>query len=155
MGIPTTLRSLWMVHALTALAMTFLVCSLFATAAAQSGRELVVGQTYRRSSLYCSSPAARNALIVLWQGGLEGPLPLGCAIETIAFIPLGVSARTTSIRPFTREGRPGVAPGEFIVAEALEPPDLRSADRIYVFIIPSVLRLVNRDGRPPQQLNDP
>lgn len=122
---------------------------------AQPVRELIVGQAYQRHSLFCRSPAARNAMIVLWQQGLEGPLPSGCALATIAFIPLGVSPRTSVLRPVSRPELTGFAPGEFWVAEPLEPPDLRSAGRIYIFFPPTVIRLIHSDGRPAPSIADP
>jgi hypothetical protein len=157
-GIPTTIRSLWIALALLA---TLL---LHNRASAQSPHPVVVGERYTARSLFCRTPAARNALIVLWQQGLREPMPQGCSIENITFDILGIARNTVTRRPSRDmradgtygEGGPRMmVPGRFLVAQIATTGTGSSRERIYVFFYSDAVVVRTNDGRPAPVLDDP
>ncbi len=152
------IRSLGRRGTVKSLTMIVFVWVLFVPqpAVAQDVIEVIIGERHRRNATFCTTRASRDALIRLWNQGLWAPLPQGCDLQTLDYIPLGVSQGTWVERPFvTRDGRTGIAPGQFLVAERLSGADQRSGGLIYTFYPPSVIRLVQRDGRPAPELRDP
>jgi hypothetical protein len=122
-------------------------------ASAEPRYACVVGRHYQNQILFCRSPAARNALIVLWQQGIpdQGRMPQGCQIEGIAFVVIGIARDTNTMR-ITTTGR---APGRFLVAERVMPIPEPSPRRIYVFFYSDVILVRTNDGRPGPELDDP
>jgi hypothetical protein len=124
-------------------------------AVAQTPIEVIIGERHRRHATYCTTRSSRDALIHLWKQGLYEPLPSGCDLQTVDYIPLGVSQGTYTLRPFVAFGRSGITHGQFLVAQLLSGAGQRPSGLIYMFYPPTVFHLVQRDGRPAPELRDP
>jgi hypothetical protein len=113
---------------------------------AQEGNrhQIVIGQTYTARSLVCTSAPARDDLLRTYRQGLSGPMPNGCEIRQISFIPQARVSGSQAVRT-TATGR---APGEFMSVQLLN----ENPNRGFVFYYTDAVRLVTADGREPQAI---
>jgi hypothetical protein len=117
---------------------------------AQGMRDVIVGRGYRQHTLFCTSAAARSALIAMWRRRTTS-LPDGCEISTIEFFVRGIAASTRTERPFVSEGQLHMLPGEFMAVDSAT----RGGARAYVFLFSEMMRVTMADGRPAPHLPDP